>query len=213
MLRILVLLLLLANVAYFAWSQEMFAGVGLAPAQQREPQRVAQQIRPEAVRVLGDEARRIEFAATRAECLQAGVFSTAEANALKDALGPWPAGSWSLEPATEPPRFIVYMGKYPDAPSVDRKRAELRAINVSFESPSNPELEPGLSLGGYVTEAAARQQLEALAQKGVRTARVVEERPEVRGQLLKLPAVDDALRPRLDEIRAALAGKQLRPCR
>ena len=57
----------------------------------------------------------------------------------------------------------------------------------------NPTLEPGLSLGGYPTEAAAKQQLEALAQAGVRTAKVVQERPETRGQALKLPAVDDAL--------------------
>lgn len=215
MLRILVLLLFAANAAYFAWSHELLAGIGLAPAAQREPQRVAQQIRPEAVRVLaGDETRRIESTAPRpVECLQAGLFTEPEASSLKSALGNWPQGSWSLEPAVEPPRFIVYMGKYPDAPAVEKKRAELKAINVSFEPLANAELEPGLSLGGYSTEAAARQQLEALTQKGVRTARVVEERPAARGQLLKLPVVDEALRSRLDDLKPALASKQLRLCR
>ena len=217
MLRLLVLLLLLANAAYFAWSQDMLAGIGLAPAQQREPQRVAQQIRPEAVRIIpGEEARRIEVAASalRApECLQAGPFTDAEALALREALGTWPQGSWTLEPGTEPARWIVYMGKYPDAPSVEKKRAELRAINVSFEPLGNAELEPGLSLGGYGSEAAAKQQLEALVQKGVRTARVVLERPEARGQVLKLPAVDDGLRPRVDDLKPALAGKPFKPCR
>ena len=215
MLRLLVLLLLLANAAYFAWSQSLFAPVGLAPTQQSEPQRVAQQIKPEALRVLPtDEARRIEIAAARGpECLQAGLFTDTEAESLKQALDNWPGGSWSIEASTEPPRWIVYMGKYPDAAAVEKKKVELRGMNVSFEPLGNPALEPGMSLGGYPTEAAAKQQLEALTQKGVRTAKVVQEKPETKGQLLKLPTVDDALRPRLDDIKGALNGKALKACR
>lgn len=216
MLRLLVLVLVLANAAYFAWSHSLLAPVGLVPAEQSEPQRVAQQIRPEAVRVLpGDEAKRIEVtAAARApECLQAGLFTDAEADALKSALEGWPSGSWAIEPATDPARWIVYMGKYPDAASLDKKKSELRALNVSFEPLGNATLEPGLSLGGYPTEAAAKQQMEALVQKGVRTARVLQERAEAKGHAVKFPAVDDTLRPKLDDIRAALHGKPLKACR
>jgi hypothetical protein len=217
MLRLLVLLLVLANAGYYAWSQNLLAPIGLAPTQQSEPQRVAQQIRPQAIRILpGDEARRIEVAAAAAkvaDCLQAGLFTDAQAESLKEALAGWPSGSWTVEPATEPPRWIVYMGKLADGDAVERKKSELRAMNVSFEPLGNPALEPGLSLGGYPTEAAARQQLEALTQKGVRTAKVVQERPEASGQLLKLPAVDDALRAKLDDIKPALAGKPLKACR
>jgi len=96
---------------------------------------------------------------------------------------------------------------------VERKKGELRQIGVAFEALSNPELEPGLSLGGHPTPDAANQQLERLAVRGVRTARVMQERPDQRGQRLTLPAVDDALRPRLEELRAALGGRTLRPCR
>jgi hypothetical protein len=216
MLRLLVLLLVLANAAYFAWSRGMLAFAGLGPVQQAEPQRLAQQVRPEAVRVLpGDEARRIEVAAApRApECLQAGLFSDAEADSLKRALEGWPAGSWAIEPGVEPARWIVYMGKYTEPTALEKKKTELRALNVSFEPLGNAALEPGISLGGYPTEAAARQQLEALAQKGVRTARVLQERPEARGQALKFPAVDETLRPRLDDVRGALNGKALKACR
>ena len=215
MLRLLVLLLLLANAAYYAWSQNLLAPIGMAPEQQSEPQRLAQQIRPEAIRIVpGDEARRIEVAAAKVpDCLQAGLFTDAQADSLKDALAGWPAGSWSLDPGTEPPRWIVYMGKLPDAAALDRKKAELRGMNVSFEPLANDALEPGLSLGGYPTEAAAKQQLEALTQKGVRTAKVVLERPEATGQVLKLPAVDDTLRAKLDDLKSALAGKPLKTCR
>ena len=89
----------------------------------------------------------------------------------------------------------------------------MRQLGVSFEAPTNPEREPGLSLGAYPNEPAARRQLDVLAERGVRTARVVQERPEQRGQRLLLPAVDDNLRPRLDELKAALGTRTLRPCR
>jgi hypothetical protein len=214
MLRLCVLLLLLANAGYYAWSQGLLAAWGVAPAQQSEPQRLEQQVNPAAVRLLAaDEVSQLQATPRTAECLQAGPFDEAETPALRQALGTLPAGSWSLEPTVEPARWIVYMGKYPDPETAARKRAELRRLAVSFDPVANPALEPGLSLGGFPTQAAAAQQLEALAQKGVQTAKVVQERAELRGQLLKLAAVDDALRPRVEDIKPALNGKALRPCR
>lgn len=217
MLRLLVLVLLLANASYFAWSQGLLAPWGAAPLAQSEPRRLAQQLKPQAVRVMAaDEARRIETGAggpRPAECLQAGIFSDAETEPLKRALDSWPAGSWSIEPGAEPARWIVYMGKYASTEQVARKKGELRQLGVSFEPLVNAALEPGVSLGGYGSEPAAKAQLESLVQKGVRTARVVLERPEAKGQSLKLPAVDDSLRPRLDELKTALGGRTLRVCR
>lgn len=218
MLRLTVLLLLLANAAYFGWSQGLLAPWGLAPAQQAEPQRLGQQIRPQALRILGsDEAGRIEAAALSGakaqECLQAGVFDEAQAANLKQMLQPWPAGSWVLEPGVEPAQWIVYLGKFSSADTASRRRAELRQTGIPADAVSDASLEPGLSLGGFATEAAAAQQLETLSQRGVRGAKVVRERAELRGQLLKLPALDDALRSRLEELRPALGGRNLRPCR
>jgi hypothetical protein len=96
---------------------------------------------------------------------------------------------------------------------VAKKKSELRQIGVTFEPVASPELEPGLSLGGFPTQAEANQLLERLAARGVRTARVLQERPDVKGQKLTLPAVDDGLRARLDDLRTPLGGKALRPCR
>jgi hypothetical protein len=216
MLRLIVLVLALANAAYFAWSQGLLASWGIAPAQQSEPQRLEQQIKPQALRVLPvDEARRVELAAAvkSAECLQAGPLEEAQLPAVKQVLDAWPVNAWTLEPAVEPPRWIVYMGKYLTVDNVNRKKSELRQMGISFEPLSNPALEPGLSLGGFASQQEATAQMEVLAQRGVRTAKVVQERPEVRGQLLKLPAVDDLVRARLDDLKPALAGKPLRACR
>lgn len=218
MLRLIVLLLLLANGGFYAWSHGLLLAWGVGPTQQSEPQRLEQQIQPAAVRVLpADELRRIETQLAQAprppECLLSPMLDEQQATTLRATLAAWPAGSWSLEAVSEPARWIIYMGQYAGVEQVARKRAELRQLGISFEALTNPQLEPGLSLGSFPTEQSALQQLEALANKGVRTARVVQERPEQRGQRLLLPAVDDNLRPRLDEVKTVLSTKPLRPCR
>ena len=228
MLRLLVLLLALANVAYFAWSQGALAPLGMAPSVQTEPQRLATQIRPEAIRLLtADEARQLEnsgsaarpangasaTAEAAAECLQAGLFNEQQTTALRATLEKaLPAGSWQLESSTEPARWIVYMGKYSSEEALAKKRNELRQRGVAFRAVNNEALAPGLALASFALQADADQELVRVASKGVRTARVVQERAEARGQLLKLAAVDAALRAQLDALKPQLEGKPLRPC-
>jgi hypothetical protein len=218
MLRLIILLLLLANGAFYAWSQGLLLPWGVGPTQQAEPQRMQQQVNPESVRVLGPgELRQAEVAAAQAPpppaCLQTAALEESQVGLLRTTLASWPAGSWSIDTVVEPARWIVYMGKYAGVEQVARKRAELRQRGVSFEAPVNPDLEPGLSLGSHPTETAAENQLAALAERGVRTARVLQERPEQRGQRLQLPAVDENLRPRLEELKGVLSTRPLRPCR
>ncbi len=229
MLRLIVLLLLLVNGIYFVWSQGYLRAWDFAPAQQTEPQRMAQQLRPENVRILkAGEASRAEPvvptpapvaavapAATKpAECYQAGLFDDTQTKAVRRALeSALPAGSWLLESAVEPARWIVYMGKYGNADALAKKRQELAALNVKLEPLNSASLEPGLSLGGFDTQSAANTALANLTKRGVRTAQVVRERSEVRGNLLRIGTVDEALKSKLDEIRPALAGKLLRLCK
>lgn len=219
MLRLVVLVLLLANAGYFAWTHGLLADYGLGPIAQAEPQRLTQQIRPEAMRLLtAAEARQLDSTSTAAapppaECLQAGLFTPEQTSALRAGLeSSLPIGSWSLESSTEPGRWIVYMGKYNSEDALVKKRGELRGLGVSFEPLVNPALAPGLSLGHYGSQAEAERGLANAATRGVRTAKVVLERPEARGQLLKLPAVDAALKARLEALKAQLAGKTLQAC-
>ena len=239
MLRFLVLVLLLANAGYYAWSQGLLQSWGLAPAQQAEPQRLQQQIQPEALRIVGAKAPPpvaapasgteaaespasaepastasvpVAAAPSAGECLQAGVFDEEQADALRRAAAALPQGSWSLQRTTIPGRWMVYMGKFADADALAKKRAELRELGISFDRPSTASLEPGLSLGRFSTEEAAQRGLGNLVAKGVRTAKVVQERPDTPGYQLRLPSVDDALRPQLDVLRPAMAGKTLKPC-
>lgn len=56
LLRWLVAVALLVNIGYAAWHAGALAVVGLAPATERDPSRVEQQIRPNALRVLSPQA-------------------------------------------------------------------------------------------------------------------------------------------------------------
>ncbi len=215
--RFILLLLLLANGAFFAWSQGFLKEYGFAPPVVGEPQRLSQQIRPEAIRLLRpDEVRRLEATASAraAECLQAGPLDEAQAQAVRQALQTaLPSNAWELMMTEEPARWIVYMGKYANAQALVAKRAELAAKNLKFEALGNPALEPGISLGGFASQQEADAALVAMSQRGVRTAKVVQEKAESRAWLLRLSAVDDAMKPQIDELRPLLAGKALRGCR
>lgn len=57
MLRALVLLLVAANLAFFAWSRGWLAPMLMPPmSSEREPERLGQQLRPESVRLLDEPA-------------------------------------------------------------------------------------------------------------------------------------------------------------
>ena len=235
MLRLAVIVLLLANAGYYAWSQGWLHSWGLAPVEQSEPQRLAQQIRPETLRIL--QARETPPvapsaaseatvspapspapapAATTASatvCLQAGTLDQRQADAVRTAAAALPQGSWKLESTPIPGRWMVYIGRFADDEALDKKRAELRARKVPFDRPNNPTLEPGLSLGRFSSEEAAQRALTTLGNQGVRTARVVVERAEARGFTLRLPALDSATRAQVEtQLRPALGEKRLRTC-
>ena len=223
MLRVFVLLLVLANAGYYAFSHGLLASYGLMPATQSEPQRMAQQIKPEALRILSSqETTQLESAsppaqaaakASASECLQVGMFNEEQTLVLRERLtSTLPPGSWVIESALVPARWLVYMGKYSSDVALVKKRSELRSLGVSFEALNNAALEPGLSLGNFKTQPEAEVELARIAKKGVKTAKVIQERAEQRGQRLKLAAVDATLRSQLDAIKPQLAGKALQKC-
>lgn len=221
MLRLAVIALLLANAGYYAYTQGWLRSAGLVTPEQAEPQRLQQQIRPETLKVLRAQGATnnptpppapAAAPADAGECLQAGVFDDKQAAALRTAAAALPPGSWSLEPTPITGRWMIYMGRFDDQDTLDKKRAELRARKVDFDR-AGGTLELGLSLGRFSTEEAAQRGLTALNAQGVRTARVIQERQAATGFILKLPAVTDAQRQQwLATLRPAMAGKTLGSC-
>jgi hypothetical protein len=219
MLRLIVLLLALMNGAYFAWSHGWLKDLGWAPDTSSEPQRLTQQIKPEALHLLSAaEVQQLEATLVpglrASECLEAGLFSEAQGNVLRGLLASNPGlGQGSLNAAAEPARWIVYMGEYASPEELAKKRAQLAFLKLPFEPLTNPALEYGLSLGHFETQAGANSALEAMAKRGLKTAHVVLERAEIRGFTLQLKTAQGTTQAQLDGLKPALAGKSLSPCR
>ena len=219
MLRLFVLLLLLANLGYLAWSQGMLMALGLGPIHQSEPERLKDQSPPRLVRVLSpDEAQSLEAGmaaqAAKRECVQAGPFSVAEADQLEQRLrGLLLAGAYAMSSSVEAAQWVVYMGPYANAELVAKKQAELKGLGVKSEPITGGPLLLGLSLASAPTQQEAQAKLQAIAPRGVRTAKVMLEKPEQTLRFLKLPAIDEAQRRRVGEAFAAMPElKPARPC-
>lgn len=266
MLRWVIALLLLANGGYFLWTQGHLAPLSLAPAVEREPERLQGQIRPEVQRLL-DAPRDVqavpasppaqvparvpdmptdEAPATPAPapepaappstsqftpalvavaqpsataeparaCWQAGTFTEAQAERLRAALPALglPASGWQMVESRSRGRWIVYMGRYDNAEQLERKKAELRSLKVDFRALSTPGFAPGLALGTFSSEDAAKQALQKVVRTGIRTARVAQERAETLNFTLRLPAITPAQRAAIDGLGDAMAGKSLQIC-
>lgn len=214
MMRALVLLLLLANGGYFAWSQGHLREWGFVPLDMAEPQRLKNQIRPEAIVLIRpQDVRQQATAQTATECQRAGPFDEAQSAVLRRALeAVLPPGSWTLDAALEPARWIVYMGKYANGQALAAKRAEVSALRLKIEDLNNDQLEPGFSLGTFPSQKEAENALANFSKRGVRTAKVVQEAAESRQAQLRIEAVDEGVRAKLEVLKPAMAGQPLRSC-
>ena len=231
-LRALVLALVLANAALFAWTAGWIdPWLGGRSRSERDPGRLAHQLRPETLRVLAPSgasaamagavgatgtagtarmapAAPVAPAAAEAGCLEAGPYPAEQAAAAERLLAAaLPAGSWVWQPAA-PSTWLVYMGRYASEDTLARKGAELKRIGVAFEPVQGlPQFMPGLELGRYDSRAAAQAGLTGVVGRGVRTARIVA-LPEPPSRLRIEPA-DAALRARLAAIDAPVLGAPL----
>ena len=214
MLRALVVLLLLVNLAFYAWTQGWLDGmVGARSIGDREPERLARQVRPEMVRLLPAGAASAAAPAASA-CLEAGPFSDAElAPAQAAATAALPGGGWVAVKTEQPGTWIVYLGKFANGEAVSKKEDELKRRKLAYEEiRDNPALAPGLSLGRFDTRAAASRALEQFAQQGLRTGRVVELVAASSRHVLRIERADPALAAALTAVKADALGKGFTAC-
>lgn len=217
MLRLLLLALILANLGFYSWTQGWLDGVvGARAIGDREPERLARQVRPETVQILPPEGAASNLSGTTA-CLEAGPFNATElaaANAaLKLALPNAADGSWAEVKIDTPGTWIVYMGKFVDTEGLAKKEQELKRLKLDFELVrAPPALDRGLSLGRFDVRAAADTALERFTQQGVRTARVVELAAPGSATVLRAARADEALAAQLLALKAAGLGKGFVAC-
>lgn len=203
MLRLFAAAIVVANLLFFAWSQGWLAPVFEPPQHgDREPQRLAAQVRPDAVRVQPLPAA-ASGAAERTVCLAAGPYGDAELGIAEAALlaAGVPASTWQRDTLQPPGGWLVYMGPFADTAALRQKDEELRRMKLVAEEVRTPaDLAPGLALSRHASKGAADEALQQFLARGVRTARVVSLPPPPPQHWLRVARADSRLQEKLQAL-------------
>ena len=232
MLRLLVAVLLLANLGLWAWSTGALQALGLAPQQERDPARVGQQVRADAVQVLAPAAAAAALGAVGAAsataspgavaglCLEAGPFAPAAVEAAERALAAaaLPAGTWVRVNQELGAQFAVVLGPLVGTDAVQKKSEELGRLRLTFEllelpaTDTGASAQPGFALGRYDSRGAADAALAGFSQRGVRTARVTVLRPATSVTRLRVDPATPAIAGQLRSLGGTALGAGFMPC-
>lgn len=226
------LVLLLANLGFFAWWR-----YGSPPDAAADPAPLARQIDPEKLKIVAPKdlpppappkpapAARLEPvqppppAPVALKCMEWGSFTIADAPRAEKALEPLALGARLAQRRSEETAgwwvFIPPQAKVPNPRQAAlRKAAELRALGVEdyFVVQEEGQYRWALSLGVFRTEDAARARLAALRALGVRSAAVGARETVVPKIWLQVKGVDLALEAKLKEIAVQVESTELRTC-
>lgn len=212
--RPLFFLLVLANLAFYGWH----AGyIGPGPEPVGEPNRLAQQISPEKVRIISaDEARKLTSKAPKpTACLEWGSFPAQEIERLQVLLAAMtPEPKYSARKQDETAGWWVFIPPQPNKPAADKKGAELRQLGVAEFFVINEEgpNKFAVSLGVFKTEEGARNYLDTLTRQGVKSARAAERETRVAKTILTFREVDDALKAKLVDLKKEFPAQEQKEC-
>lgn len=224
--RVFLLLLILCNLGYFAWTQFF--------AQQGSPERhlVQQQINRDAIRLLGP-AQVAALTVTRKEppaeaekepardagkvqaCLEWGALNAADVAKAEEALATLALARRPVQRRIDDTaRFWVFMPPQPTRAGAQQKAGELRRLGVQefFIIQDDAKSRFTISLGVFRSEEAAKKRLEELRAQGVRTALVGSRDTAVQRIYYQLQDVTEAQGARLDAIRQNFAGSEVKEC-
>ena len=219
--RAVFLLLVLANLAFFAWSHYGApAPPGVAPqARQVEPDKL-KVIAPKDLPAPLDKKEKLpEKPAPSLACLEWGSFTLTDAPRAEKALEPLALGPRLAQRRTEEAAgWWVYIPPQSQGPNArqlaQRKAAELKALGIEdyFIVQEEGPNRWALSLGVFRAEDAAQARLATLRAQGVRTARVGARDTVVPKVWLQVKDVDAPLYARLRETARGVDGSELREC-
>lgn len=210
------LLLLFANLAFFAWVQQY----GTHSDSGSDPLPLGRQIDPQKLPIVAPPKSKPASHAARptqatGACLEWGSFTPAKLAAAKKLLQPLALGDLLSErQVQETVNWWVFMPPQSNQQGAQRKAAELDALGVNdyhIVREEGPD-RWAISLGAFASEAAARARLAALQGKGVRTAQVGPRVIHVSKVWLRIRGADAGLRARLQDFAKAVDGSELRGC-
>lgn len=214
--RILLLLLLLANLGFFAYHH-------LAGANDEAAAQIALlQISPERIRTLAagtvtprpvGPASTEGSAAAPAACLEWSPFSSAEAVRVETALTLLALPPDMLQRQTaDIDGYWVHMPQLKTRAEVDRKVAELKSLGVEefFVVQDAGPWRNAISLGLFKNEEAAKTELERLRQRGVRSASIVRREKLLKQVTFYLREPDPATVARLTELQRDFPATEIK---
>ena len=222
--RLLFLLLLAANLGFFAWMR--FAPPD--PAVDHQP--LAQQLDPHKLRIVSERALAKAAAPEPARpkpaapappepvklaCLEWGSFSPAEATRAAQRLEPLGLGARLAQyRGEETASWWVHMPPQGSRANALRKAGELKKLGVEdyFILQDTGPMRWALSLGVFSTEEAARSHLQALREKGVRTAIIDRRETRVPKVWFQVREVEPPLQEKLQAMAREFEGATLHDC-
>ena len=213
--RALFLLLLCANLAFYAWAR--FG----APVDAGDPAPLSRQIEPEKLKVVVPKDLPPAAAAKKAApppttaCMEWGSFALGDTARAEQALEPLALGARLGQRRTEEVAgWWVFISPQGSRQSALKKALELRDLGVDeyFIVQDEGEHRWALSLGIFRSEEAAQARLAALRAQGVRSARVGARETVVPKIWLQVKSVDAPLQARLKEIARQVEGSELKNC-
>ncbi len=213
--RSLFLLLVLANILFYAWH----AGyIGPGDANKGEAERLTMQITPEKIRILsaGEIKKLADAAKSRSgSCFEWGTFPAQEADKAGEALAALNLGN-RLQTRTveETAGWWVFLPPQGSKVNADKKVDELKALGVSdfFIVQEDGANKFAVSLGVFRTEEAAQNYLAAVSARGVKTARSGERETRVQKTVFRFSGMDEAIAVKFDAIRKDFPGHETRDC-
>ena len=209
--RILVVVLLAANAAFFAWSHGWLDAVTGVPADSgREPQRLAAQQHPERIQPLAASA---VAALSQRVCLELGPLEGDTAlTAAQTALRAFGAEA-QVRSLEQPGVWVVATIKLGDADFRARKEATYKQMRLNFEPLDGlPAEQPAFVLERHGSQAEANAGLAALDKRGLKGLRVLALKAPLTRHTLVLPQVDGLLAGKLKASKDAALAAGFRSC-
>ncbi|HXC39836.1 MAG TPA: SPOR domain-containing protein [Burkholderiales bacterium] len=205
--RVLLLALLLANVAWFAWAR--FYGAQASP----DAPLVSQQINRDAIKLLAPA--QVASLAKPAACVEWGGIAAGDATRAEEALAPLALGDRLTERRSEESAsWWVFVPALPTRQAAQQKAAELKRLGVEelFIIADEAKTRFPISLGVFRSEEAARSRLQELQARGVKTAQAGRRDTPFTRVYFQLRGLSDAQASKLNDIKQSFAGSEIREC-
>lgn len=212
-LRAVFLFLILANLLFFAWAQGYFGGKG----EGREPQRLANQLAPEKLSIVGVGSAPPPsiMAATPETCRQVSGLAQKDALLLRtQAAEKFPGLRMVVKSSKNQFIYWVLIPSLANRLTADKKLAELKQLGLGDFS---VVLEEGsykfaISLGQFANERDAGEFLQSLAKRGAKSAKLQVRENQAEQTLLEIHGPAALLDRQLPELLAGQVGASVGDC-